>query len=341
MTLILSSLSLLAGCGAKNSEYSPEPKRQSVAEATVPSEEKRVISAEETLSYFDGFRNDDVYSMRLEEIVANVTDQIGQDITTPDDVWVSVIDLKPPFPTISNFQGGELVDPASVVKVPYMVATYHQLQNGDLTLTPELERDLVKMIEVSDNRATNRILERLTNTTDGESLPDDEMKEFREKRYTVNRYFDSVGLPGIFAINKTYSTGIRLYGREFEMLGERSGDNYEYSNKLTTNETAKLMAAVYESKIVGTQESAKMRALLYRDEVNTFLSDTEYPGIAKTFSKGGSTGLCRHDAVIFEFEQEAPLVIVAFSKTRNVGERERPRVIEEICEAILADLRLE
>jgi len=53
------------------------------------------------------------------------------------------------------------------------------------------------------------------------------------------------------------------------------------------------------------------------------------------YPKDGSTALCRHDEAIFEFEVGGAIIMVIFSKTRDVpsGE-ERSQVIKRIAEIL-------
>jgi hypothetical protein len=85
---------------------------------------------------------------------------------TADNLALSVIDLtKPDAPVRADYHGDPPFYPASLVKLFFMVETYHQ---GKLTL--EIERALREIIWVSDNDATAFLLDILTDTCSGSEL---------------------------------------------------------------------------------------------------------------------------------------------------------------------------
>src|SRR2546430_5131747 len=68
---------------------------------------------------------------------------------TADNLALSVVDLtKPDAPLRADYHGDAPFYPASVIKLFFMVETYHQGR-----LTPEIERSLRETIQVSDNDA--------------------------------------------------------------------------------------------------------------------------------------------------------------------------------------------
>jgi hypothetical protein len=79
---------------------------------------------------------------------------------------LSLIDLsKPETPVRADYHGDASFYPASLVKLFFMVETYHQGK-----LTPEIERALREMIQVSDNDAAAFIVDVLTDTCSGSEL---------------------------------------------------------------------------------------------------------------------------------------------------------------------------
>ena len=96
-------------------------------------------------------------------------------------------------PLRAGFRGNERIYPASVVKLFYLVATHHLLQDKQIEDTPELRRALKDMIVDSSNEATQYIVDVLTQTTGGYELAAKEMEEWQYKRNAVNRYFTSQG----------------------------------------------------------------------------------------------------------------------------------------------------
>lgn len=85
---------------------------------------------------------------------------------TADNLAISVIDLtKPDHPVRADYRGNEPFYPASIVKLFFMMAAFHQNH-----LTPEMERALREMIRVSDNDAASFLVDVLTDTMSGSEL---------------------------------------------------------------------------------------------------------------------------------------------------------------------------
>ncbi|HYJ91664.1 MAG TPA: hypothetical protein VEV84_10170, partial [Pyrinomonadaceae bacterium] len=71
------------------------------------------------------------------------------------DIAATLIDLRDPKDIQTGYvRGDERIYPASVVKMFYMNALERQLEDGKITLTPEMARGLKDMIVVSSNEAT-------------------------------------------------------------------------------------------------------------------------------------------------------------------------------------------
>ncbi len=264
--------------------------------------------------------------------------QIGGTVTSPDEVWMTVIDARDPFdPRIGSHKGEEPVYPASVVKLCYMVAAFDHNRTRGLAMDEALKADLRTMVGPSSNVATNAVLERLTNTNYGPALDSEAYASFAHKRETVARYMADLGLAGLWPINKTYDGRTPFTERCGQFLGDREGDNYENSNKMTTEDTARLLYLIWRRAVVDGEACEEMLALMKRDEESRTYFSKITPEDATLYSKDGSTGLDRHDAAIFAFDDGGAIIIVAFSKTR--GEGERPQVIEGAAAQVLHELR--
>jgi beta-lactamase class A len=228
-------------------------------------------------------------------------------------LWASLIDLcDPHLPKMASYHGQEKVYPASVIKAFYMVATYYQVQQGVLRLDRALRRDLRLMIGISDNQATNRIVDRLTNTTSGDSLQGVSYQEFVYKRGWMNRYFRSIGFDSVNACQKTWDGD--PYGRDLQLLGSKLGPNYLNSNKLTTDETALLLYLIDQRKVVSRGACAAMLRLMKRkaNPNDPFLAGV-IPKGSRLWSKEGLVESKRHDAGIVELPNGARFILVVFT----------------------------
>lgn len=136
---------------------------------------------------------------------------------TADNVALSIIHLtKPESPVRADYHGDASFYPASLVKLFFMVETYHQGK-----LTHEIERALREMIEVSDNDAAAFLLDILTDTCSGSELEGKALEEFIDRRRKLNRYFASLGYD-ISAMIKPWSFG--PFGRDMQIMGEKQSE---------------------------------------------------------------------------------------------------------------------
>ncbi len=205
-----------------------------------------------------------------------------------------------------NFNGGLAMYPASVVKMFYMAYAEELIAKKKLVRNPEFDRALSDMIKESNNDATGLILDTITGTTGGPSLPDAELKKWVEKRQVVNRWLSTLGIKGINASQKTWNEG--PYGRERQGYGP----NFEFRNSLTANSCVKLMSMIVQKKLAGSDE---MLSLLSRKagskdgQVEGFFGEL-LPSEAKLWSKAGWTSTTRHDVACVELSGQKKVYAV-------------------------------
>lgn len=254
----------------------------------------------------------------------------------------TVIDLRDAEnPKIADVRGEEKIYPASVVKMFYMAALFQKLEDGKVKMTPELERGLKEMIEVSSNDATHYIFDVITETSGGAELSKKELEKYASKKNAVNRYFASLGYENINVNQKTYCEDI--FGRERQFW-----DGGKQRNKLTTNATAKLLANIVLGRAVSPEKSKLMMDLMKRQPfVESEDKDNQasgYTGIAlknldlkdaKLWSKAGWTSNSRHDAAYVETPDGLKFVIVIFTDGHS-GER---NIIPGIAEKIIKEIK--
>jgi len=220
-----------------------------------------------------------------------------------------------------HYRGLELIYPASVVKLFYLVAVHEWLETEMLQTSQELERAVQDMIVESSNDATSLVIDLLTGTTSGPELPAGPFATWQQQRNIVNRYFQTLQWPELKTINinqKTWCDG--PYGRERAFLGEL----YENRNMLTTNATARLLHSIVGGVAVSAARSQAMMDLLKRplnpaeftiqseeNQVTGFFG-AALPQPAKQWSKAGWTSKVRHDAAYIEIPNQPPFLLVAF-----------------------------
>lgn len=254
-------------------------------------------------------------------------DRFADKKLTENQLSITLIDLRDPqHPTSASFRGNEQIYPASVVKLFYLAASQHLLEQKKIEQTPELARALHDMIVDSSNEATQYIVDVLTKTTGGFELPPKEMEEWQYKRNAVNRYFTSLGYTNINVNQKTFCED--AYGRE----RVSRGPNGENRNKLTTDATARLLLEIVTGRAATPERTALMMDLLKRDYAGKGSNSDDqghgFTGIAlqgipgaKLWSKAGWTSTTRHDAAYVELPDGTKFVLVTFT-TDHANERD-------------------
>jgi beta-lactamase class A len=250
---------------------------------------------------------------------------------TADNLALSVIDLtRPDAPVRADYHGDAPFYPASVIKLFFMVETFHQGK-----LTPEIERALREMVQVSDNDAAAFLLDILTDTCSGSELEGKALQDFLERRRELNRYFNSLGYD-ISAMLKPWSFG--PFGRDMQAVGE----NKINRNRATANSVASLLFWIVRRKAISAQASDAMLALLERplspprpteNQVKEYLGESLPPG-AKLWSKAGDTSEVRHDAAYVELPNGRKFIIIVFTR----GCADDKTLLPAIGKRLLAEL---
>jgi len=250
---------------------------------------------------------------------------------TADNLALTVIDLTNPDNIVrDDYHGDAPFYPASLVKLFFMVETYHQGK-----LTPEVERALREMIQVSDNDAAAFLLDVLTDTASGSELEGKALEDFIERRRKLNRYFASLGYD-ISAMIKPWSFG--PFGRDMQIMGE----NKVNRNRASANSIASLLFWIVRRHAISPQASEAMLALLERplspprpteNQVKDFFGESLPPG-SRLWSKEGDTSEVRHDAAHFELPNGRKLIIVILTR----GAADEKTLLPAIGKHLLAEL---
>ncbi|MCC5877768.1 MAG: serine hydrolase [Candidatus Sumerlaeia bacterium] len=333
-TLILlpTLLLLLGGCLHRGDKKGWTDRKLAPGWRTIPLAESAAVAAEpRSVSWLD-------------EIVRSASiraaEELGDDMTTPEEVYTTVIDLRDPRdPRMGSYQGTDSVYPASVIKTCFMVTALDMVARRELVLDQELRDELRAMMERSSNITTNSILDKISNTGYGPRLDDEAFESFRHKRHITHRHMVDIGLPGLYPVMKTFADGTPFYGRDPQFLGQRMPDNFEFSNKMTTDDTARLFYLIWKRAVVSPAASEYMLDLMYRGEGRSGTAFRRIlPDGARLYSKSGSTNLDRHDAGIIELADGGVVIIASFAKVRNRGDRHAPQVIERVASLVLEEL---
>lgn len=245
-----------------------------------------------------------------------------------------------------SYRGVELIYPASVVKLFYLVALHEWLEQGMAQPSSELERATNDMIVDSSNDATSLVVDVLTGTTSGSELPAAPFETWKQQRNIVNRYFQSLQWDELETINvnqKTWCDG--AYGRERSFLGELMDNR----NMLTTTATARLLHSIVGGVAVSAGRSQSMMQLLRRslnsddlaadpDNQATGFLGGGLPANARLWSKAGLMSRVRHDAAYVELPDARPYLLVVFTEGTAHSQNEAilPFVSRQVAEAVVS-----
>jgi hypothetical protein len=249
-------------------------------------------------------------------------------------------------PRGASYRGVELMYPASIAKLFYLVAAHEWLEQGMISPAAELDRALRDMIVDSSNDATSLVMDVLTGTTSGPELPPGPFETWQYQRNIVNRFLHSLQWPELETINlnqKTWCDG--PYGRERAFLGE----HYENRNRLTTNAVARLIHSIAGGVAVSAVRSQAMLSLMRRDlqevrspsheedQITGFFGSGLPPGTA-LYSKAGFTSQVRHDAAYIEIPNCHPFTLVTFMAGREHSKNQS--LLPQIAHLLAEQVRL-
>lgn len=253
-------------------------------------------------------------------------------------------------PRLADRHGYAPVYPASVVKFVYLMAAFAWVDRGQLEIDPEFDRHLREMVYASSNKATQHVVRRLTDTRAGPALSHREYEAFRDKRLSINRWLETIGIDDLHCMHPTYDGGGDLHGRDRQLLqdgtieGGLPATSGEFKNRqaMTAVETAKLLALLATDRALSKKSSAEVRRRMLRDPgKQSYLRDRIAGGAkrcnASTVieSKTGTYGQIIADAGIVRRPDGRELVIVVFIDSNP---RYRGSFIADLSQAMTEDV---
>lgn len=260
----------------------------------------------------------------------------------PEEIAATLIDVRDQNHFRSaEVRGIERIYPASVVKIFYLAALERQLEDGKITVTPELTRGIHDMIVDSSNEATQYILDVITGTSSGAELPQKKFEAWQYKRNRVNRFYTSLGYTNINTNQKTFcedAYGIEQQSRKY---------NGENRNMLTTNAVARLLSEIVLGRMANAEHTSQMMMLLKRDPFSppTDPEDQAHAFTGKLFidrkmtdakiwSKAGDTSKTRHDAAYIETADGLKFVLVVFTENHANEKEPIPMIAGKVIDGL-------
>jgi hypothetical protein len=292
-------------------------------------------------------------------------DAIVEDLRTRDarlrqqTIRVSLIDLPPGStsesggvsPRLAGWNGDSPVYPASVPKFVYLMAAYAWRDEGRLEIDPGFERQLRAMIYHSSNRATQRVVRRLTLTEPGERLDPEQYEEFAYRRHAVKRWLETLGIVDLHTVHPTYDGGGDLHGRDLQFLKDKNVEGslpnqrgpYFNRQAMTANASARLLALLAEDLALSPESCREVREQMRRDPRkqpylrHRIAGGVEPEGEAfEVFAKTGTWGPIFADAGIVRRKADGhQMVVVAFLEAVPGSAAYRGSFIAELTRAAM------
>jgi hypothetical protein len=312
-----------------------------------------LVSPENAQAYIEAVRPAPELQRFLEATVADLEARdplLAQSIYT-----VALMDLNAPGgPRLAHVRGDLPMYPASVVKFVYLMAAFRWQEEQRLQIDRELRRQLRSMIYESSNRATQTVFYRLTGTQQGPELRHADYEVFRDRRFSVKRWVQSLGVQGVHAVHPTYDER-EIYGREVQFFSDRSiqdggqGQSGGYYNRLmtTANGLAQLLALLATDRAMSPDNCAAIREMMRRDirdqphlGYRIAGGAARLPGM-EVFAKSGTFGRTYADAGIVRHVSGRQMVIVVL--TEGTGRRGAYRgwFISDVTERAAAHVLLQ
>jgi len=254
--------------------------------------------------------------------VEHVVDLFAAENVQRNELAITLIRLRDEKSDFGHVNGDQLMHPASVVKLFFLVYALNVWSPQKLAENPELSRALTNMIVDSDNDATSYVLDHLTGTTSGPELAPTDLKKFVERRQVVNQWFESRGYQGLNASNKTWT--FEPYGRDRQALGPK----LDRRNRFSTNLAARLMFEVMTDTAASQTHCEWMRSILSRP----VLADSDQtdrpangriaaavPSGCRVWSKSGWTSFALHDVGCIELPGGDLIVLAVFTLNHSAN----------------------
>lgn len=279
----------------------------------VPVRAEPPISAAETRAALRKIREEPAISRTLSQIARQALSKFADLGLEEDGLGIAVV-VDSEKPVMGGYRLDSGFYPASVVKIAYAIALEKDFAEGSLPRDAATLRDLDLMLTESSNAATNRILDRLTDTQSGEELDEAALAEFAEKRNAVNRYLRTLGFTETNANQKTWDD--RPFGRDVQFLGA----SYENRNRMTPRETAEMVWLIKNEHVVSREGAREIQRYMRRkpgdpEDIQARRIGAGIPPTAGLWSKAGWTSNTNHDAAYVDLPFGDSFVLVVFTNT--------------------------
>ena len=238
-------------------------KARTVADKTQPEAVSPIISVVRPSAHGDGPIHEAV-EQEIQYLRSSRRLQPG------DEISVQIFDLAD-NKMLVDINGDKVRNAASLIKPYVMLAVYEQIARQELNETPDISRQVHRMITVSDNQATNTLIRHL-----GQG-------DYQQ---------------GIVAVNAL----VRKYGFQQTAVRELIPDGGKtYANRTSAADTTLFFKLLYEQKLVNSHYSQKMTDILLKnvhDRIETH--QIKQDGVAVADKTGYVRGLNADCGIVYQ-----------------------------------------
>lgn len=268
-------------------------------------------------------------------------------VLAQNQIAVSWIEYEPPYrvntggglsaeefwkyrPQGASYRGVERIDPASIVNLFYVVAMQDWLEQGMAAPDSEIARALKNAIAHASYDAVNYLIDVLTGTTSGPSLPAGPFETWAFQREIVNRYFQRPGWPELRSINVSQKLWRESpYGRERDFL--RLPNQALNGNALTTDATARLLHSIVGGVAVSAERSQEIMQFLLRRPPSR---PATLSHAATCWSLTSRTETVKHFVAYTEGEGIHPYLLVIFTENTPDNRAEMEGILPFVAEQV-------
>lgn len=204
---------------------------------------------------------------RLNQIIEGSLQLLEREGYPTEPVSISLVDLNGECCDYGQFQDRQLRYPASVVKLFWLVALYGQYEAGILKPDVDLVVDDEElMAHYSNNGASSRVLDAITQTESGASLEEPAFTEWTQARKSVNTYFQLAHYADLNLVHKTFpipDLGLEERdGRDLQLVSAQpspDSESAENRNFMSTFAVARLLYEIETGQAISSEYSDRIK----------------------------------------------------------------------------------
>jgi hypothetical protein len=220
----------------------------------------------------------------------------------PEDVAVTLLHINPSWnraPRYGSFNGNQPQLASGMIRPFVAVAFEKHVQDRHPGTRMAAASEMFAPL---DNRNTNKVIDHITGTSSGGTLSKSGLNSFAKRRDYINRVLSEIGYTN-FNVNQKLITGVPS-GRDRQLLGRKTPQNFENSNRLTSTQVATMLYLIDQEAVVSRDASQRIKRLLSMPDFQAregmlAAIATELPAGSYYMGTNAYTASHYHDAAVF------------------------------------------